>query len=67
MNNIIWLEFTARGTSVFWDLLKSVVRKYNNTAESTIGMKPALVKKKQERMLLEKLQQPKDPKTSIVI
>lgn len=51
-------EFTARGSYEWIELLKRVVRSYNNTVHSAIGMKPSSVTGRHEKMLLTRVNGP---------
>ncbi|KAK9738209.1 hypothetical protein QE152_g10038 [Popillia japonica] len=53
LKNLMWKEFSYRGTYRWVDLLKEIVYKYNNTKHRTIDMKPIDVTKKHEKQLLD--------------
>jgi hypothetical protein len=49
----MYKEFTIQGNNKWLDLLPKVVQFYNNRPHRTIGMKPAEVKKDDEKYILE--------------
>lgn len=53
LKGMMWKEFNMQGTYKWLDLIKNVVNAYNNRKHRTIGMKPAEVKKKHEKLLLK--------------
>jgi hypothetical protein len=53
LKEIMYREFTVRGNHKWLNLLNRVVETYNNRVHRTIDMKPADVKKKDEKYLLE--------------
>lgn len=52
LKNMMWKEFSMQGNYHWLDILKQIVKKYNNTKHRTIGMKPSEVTKKNEQELL---------------
>lgn len=40
LKNMMWKQFSLQGTYKWLDLLPKIVKKYNSTTHSTIGMKP---------------------------
>lgn len=52
----MWRKFTARGTYEWLTLLPKIVQEYNNSVHRTIGMKPKDVKRKHEKLILDRLQ-----------
>jgi len=53
LKEIMYKEFTIQGNNKWLDLLPKVVQFYNNRPHRTIGMKPAEVKKDDEKYILE--------------
>ena len=53
----MYREFTARGSYEWVSLLPGLVRVYNNTVHSTIGMKPKDVRKKHVNIIRRRLNQ----------
>ena len=52
IKNILWKEFSVQGSYKWLKLLPEVVHFYNNKRHRTIGLKPAEVTKKHEKLLL---------------
>lgn len=53
LKNLMWKEFSMQGNYCWINLLKQIVKKYNNTKHRTIGMRPSEVTKKNEQELLK--------------
>lgn len=51
----MWKEFSLRGSYKWIDMLKRLLHEYNHAVHRSIGMKPACVKKKHEKRILERL------------
>lgn len=52
LKNIMWKQFSLRGSYRWWDILQKVVAQYNNTKHTTIGMKPKDVNENNEQIIL---------------
>lgn len=52
LKNIMWKQFSLRGSYRWWDILQKVVAQYNNTNHTTTGMKPKDVNENNEQTLL---------------
>ncbi|XP_039297940.1 uncharacterized protein LOC120354637 [Nilaparvata lugens] len=55
LEHLMWTEFTEQGTYRWTDILTSLVAEYNRRVHRTIGMPPADVQKKHEKVLLDQL------------
>lgn len=68
LKNMMWKQFSLQGTYKWLDLLPQIVKKYNSTKHSTIGMKPEDVNTKNSDQILKtvynhiKTVDPKKPK-----
>lgn len=68
LKNMMWKQFSLQGTYKWLDLLPKIVKKYNSTKHSTIGMRPEDVNTKNAGQLLKtayshlKTVDPKKPK-----
>jgi len=62
LKEIMYKEFTVHGSYKWLNLLPKVVSFYNNRVHRTIGMKPADVRKKDEKYLLKNIYQIKPGK-----
>ena len=51
----MWKEFTAKGNYEWLTILPNIVKSYNNTVHSTIGMKPKDVKRKNVKEILDRV------------
>lgn len=51
----MWLEFSVQGNRRWLHLIPSLLERYNNRVHRSIGMRPADVKKKDERTILSRL------------
>lgn len=52
LKNKMFLQFSLNSSYKWYDMIYDLVHKYNHTIHRTIKMKPAMVKKKHEKMLL---------------
>lgn len=55
LKEIMYREFTVQGNYKWLNLLPNIVNLYNNRVHRTIGMKPADVRKKDEKYLLDNI------------
>lgn len=55
LKEIMWRQFTARGSYEWLTILPKIVAEYNNTVHRTIGMKPKDVRRKHVKVILERL------------
>lgn len=53
LKSMMWKKFSLQGSYKWLQLLPEITRKYNNSKHRTTGMKPADVKQKHERKLLD--------------
>jgi len=60
----MWKSFTVNGNYEWLTLLPKIVKSYNNTIHSTIGMKPKDVRQKHVKAILNKINKTKTPVSS---
>lgn len=53
LKGMMWKEFNFNGTYQWLDVLKKIVKIYNNRKHRTTGFKPAEITKKHEKLLLD--------------
>jgi len=63
LKGVMYKRFSERGTYVWYDILPTLIKEYNNTYHRTIGMKPASVNKKNEHIVSQRIKINTAPKT----
>lgn len=63
LKSAMYKRFSERGSYVWYDILPSLIQKYNGTVHRTIGIKPLSVNKRNERLILERIKKTTKPPT----
>lgn len=62
LKNLLYKQFTIQGNHKWLEILGRLIKKYNKTVHSTIGMAPDSVNKNNEKLILQKYLDRKSPK-----
>lgn len=63
LKSVMYKTFSERGTYIWYDILPSLIKKYNDTKHRTIGTKPMAVNKKNESIILQRIRENTKPVT----